>query len=183
MFLDELTALQRAVGLSSDRIVPRAQEILRLMRIKCSPGSLGRGEVCRTVLALDLACLCSDEKLHRKTLVKLCGVPEGVYASALTTTQGLIGMRKRCTPEEVGRIVGGKQVGLLARQELKRYGERFLASCPPTQRQCIDLGSAVYAVAIFYLCAKKLKHPVDKARLLELSLASEEEFSNVCRSI
>ncbi|CAM9373887.1 unnamed protein product [Choristocarpus tenellus] len=149
--------LARVAGLDPTSVIPKAQEILRLMEIKCRLGCLGKGEICRSVLAFDLACRCLDQTLHRRTVVKLCGVPEGVYVSALSTAQGLLGMRKRCNPEEVGRIVGGKRVGVMAAQELKRYEESFLASCPPSQRKCVDIGSALYAVAVFYLCAKKLK--------------------------
>lgn len=61
--------------------------MLRLMDVKCRPGSLGKGELCRTVLAFDLACRALGCEVPHKTAVKLCGAPEDVYASALGTAQ------------------------------------------------------------------------------------------------
>lgn len=57
------------------------------MDVKCRPGSLGKGELCRTVLAFDLACRTLACPVPHKTAVKLCGAPEAVYASALGTAQ------------------------------------------------------------------------------------------------
>lgn len=65
----------------------RRFQMLRRMQVKCRPGALGKGELCRTLVALDLACRALDCHLPRKTCVKLSGVPEDVYASALGTAQ------------------------------------------------------------------------------------------------
>ncbi|CAM9097535.1 unnamed protein product, partial [Hapterophycus canaliculatus] len=95
----------------------------------------------------------------------------------------LLGVQRRYTCEEIAESVGGRRVGTMAATELKRYKERFLASYPAKQVASIDLDGTVYAVSAFYLCAKKLKHPVDKQRLLDLSLVREAEFTAVCRSM
>ncbi|CAN0172907.1 unnamed protein product, partial [Ectocarpus fasciculatus] len=161
-----------------------SEQILRLMDTKCRPGTLGRGDLFRTCIAFDLACRALNCPVPQKTAVKLGGAPsEGVYVAALGTAQRLLGVQRRYTCKEIAESVGDKSTGVKAAVELKRYKERFMASYPVRQTSSIDLDGTVYAVAAFYLCAKKLKHPVDKQRLLDLSLVREDEFMAVCRSM
>ncbi|CAM9245833.1 unnamed protein product [Ectocarpus sp. 12 AP-2014] len=180
----ELEQLRLACNVESTETISKAQEILRRMDTKCRPGTLGRGDLFRTCIAFDLACRALNCPVPQKTAVKLCGAPsEGVYIAALGTAQRLLGVQRRYTCKEIAESVGDKSAGMKAAVELKRYKERFLASYPVRQVSSIDLDGTVYAVAAFYLCAKKLKHPVDKQRLLDLSLVREDEFMAVCRSM
>ncbi|CAB1096387.1 unnamed protein product [Ectocarpus sp. CCAP 1310/34] len=180
----ELERLRLACNVESTETITKAQEILRRMNTKCRPGTLGRGDLFRTCIAFDLACRALNCPVPHKTAVKLCGAPsEGVYVAALGTAQRLLGVQRRYTCREIAESVGDKSAGMKAAEELKRYKERFLASYPVRQVSSIDLDGTVYAVAAFYLCAKKLKHPVDKQRLLDLSLVREDEFMAVCRSM
>ncbi|CAN0393114.1 unnamed protein product [Pylaiella littoralis] len=180
----EFERLRVTCRVDSVGIIPKAQEILRLMDTKCRPGALGKGELCRTAVAFDLACRTLDRPVPHQTAVKLSGASsEAVYVAALGTAQRLLGVQRRYSCEDVAKSVGGKRVGTMATTELKRYKERFLASYPAKQVASIDLEGTVYAVSAFYLCAKKLKHPVDKQRLLDLSLVREAEFTGVCRSM
>eukprot|EP00903_Cladosiphon_okamuranus_P011279 g10636.t1 len=180
----ELERLRIACQVGSAETISKAQEILRLMSSKCRQGSLGRGDLCRTAIAFDLACRALACPVPHKTAVKLSGLPsEALYVAALGTAQRLLGLQQRYTCEEIAKLVGGKRVGVMATAELKRYKERFIASYPARQVASINLDGTVYAVSAFYLCAKKLKHPVDKQRLLDLSLVREAEFTAVCRSM
>ncbi|CAM9810795.1 unnamed protein product [Ectocarpus sp. 4 AP-2014] len=181
---EELERLRLACNVESTETITKAQEILRRMDTKCRPGTLGRGDLFRTCIAFDLACRALNCPVPLKTAVKLCGAPsEGVYVAALGTAQRLLGVQRRYTCKEIAESVGDKSAGMKAAVELKGYKERFLASYPVRQVSSIDLDGTVYAVAAFYLCAKKLKHPVDKQRLLDLSLVREDEFMAVCRSM
>ncbi|CAM9550344.1 unnamed protein product [Ectocarpus sp. 12 AP-2014] len=180
----ELERLRLACKVESTETITKAQEILRRMDTKCRPGTLGRGDLFRTCIAFDLACRALNCPVPQKTAVKLYGAPsERVYVAALGTAQRLLGVQRRYTCKEIAESVGDKSAGMKAAVELKRYKERFLASYPVRQVSNIDLDGTVYAVAAFYLCAKKLKHPVDKQRLLDLSLVREDEFMAVCRSM
>eukprot|EP00752_Nemacystus_decipiens_P015679 g13993.t1 len=180
----ELERLRIASRVGSIETISKAQEILRLMSSKCRPGSLGRGDLCRTAIAFDLACRVLACPVPHKTAVKLSGLQsDALYIAALGTAQRLLGLQQRYSCEEIANSVGGKRVGVMATSELKRYKERFLASYPARQVASIDLDGTVYAVSAFYLCAKKLKHPVDKQRLLDLCLVREAEFTAVCRSM
>lgn len=58
------------------------------MDSKCRPGSLGRGDLCRTVIAFDLACRALACPVPPKTAAKLSALPsEAVYVAALGTAQ------------------------------------------------------------------------------------------------
>ena len=58
------------------------------MSSKCRPGSLGRGDLCRTAIAFDLACRALACPVPHKTAVKLSGLPsEALYVAALGTAQ------------------------------------------------------------------------------------------------
>lgn len=96
-------------------------QILRLMGVKCRPGSLGKGELCRTTVAFDLACRALDCPVPRGTVFKLSSAPEAVYATSLCTAQRLLGTGKRYTCEEVAKEVTDMRVGIKAAAELKKY--------------------------------------------------------------
>lgn len=58
------------------------------MDSKCRPGALGRGDMCRTLVAFDLACRALSCPVPPKTAAKLSGSPsEAVYVAALGTAQ------------------------------------------------------------------------------------------------
>lgn len=66
------------------------------MGSKCRPGSLGRGDLCRTAIAFDLACRGLACPVPHKTAVKLSGLPsEGLYVAALCTAQRSVPVRSR----------------------------------------------------------------------------------------
>lgn len=94
------------------------------MDVKCRVGSLGKGELCRTTVAFDLACRALGCPVPRGTIVKLSSAPEAVYASSLCTAQCLVGKGKRYTCEEVAKEVTDMRVGIKAAAELKKYQVR-----------------------------------------------------------
>lgn len=96
-------------------------KILRLMEVKCRVGSLGKGELCRTVVAFDLACRALDCPIPRGTAVKHSAAPEAVYATALGIAQRLLKVERKYTPEEVATEMGDRSVGTMAAKELRRY--------------------------------------------------------------
>ncbi len=58
------------------------------MDSKCRPGSLGRGDLCRTAIAFDLACRALACPVPPKTAAKLSALAsEAVYVAALGTAQ------------------------------------------------------------------------------------------------
>lgn len=102
------------------------------MEIKCRSGSLGRGELCRTVLAFDLACRALECPISRGTAVKLSSAPEAVYAASIGTAQRLLGLQRKYTPEEVATEIGDASVGTMATKELRRYQvQRWLLRLSP----------------------------------------------------
>lgn len=91
------------------------------MEVKCGPSSLGKGELCRALIAFDLACRSLGCPIARGTAVKLSTVPENIYATSIRTAHRLLGLQRKYTPEEVAKEMGDGSVGEMAARELKRY--------------------------------------------------------------
>ncbi|CAM9518950.1 unnamed protein product, partial [Sphacelaria rigidula] len=91
------------------------------MNVRCRPGSLGKRELYRTMVAFDLACRALNCPVPRGTIVKLSSAPEAVYAAALCTAERMLGMGKRLTCQEVAKVATDMRVGIKAAAEMKTY--------------------------------------------------------------
>eukprot|EP00850_Spirogloea_muscicola_P012685 SM000083S22732 [mRNA] locus=s83:179443:182473:- [translate_table: standard] len=187
----------------------KAEELLRLCKLKFEAASFGVGEIAKTILCLELACSLLNISMTRQKGIKYSGLSEKAYLRSLNAMQNALGIRHvkisfdpvDVSPLQLGDLMFtaslrlGVQIKPLAIQfgcvrlvnavtdTLAIYKQRFLAALPASRRASADFGRPIFAVATFYLTAKKHKLKVDRLKLLEVAGIAEQEFASVCTSM
>ncbi|XP_024520651.1 origin of replication complex subunit 6 [Selaginella moellendorffii] len=166
----EMKVLERQLGMAADReVLRKAEELLHLCRMEFDAAAFGIGDVCQSVLCFEIACSMMQVPFDRQKGIKLSGLSDKAYNRSLTTVQNALGIRTSLNVRELATFCS-------------RYKERFLATLPEARRRSADFDHPVFISVTFYLCARKQKLKVDKAKLMEVSSTSDPEFSNVSSS-
>ncbi|KAL8137675.1 hypothetical protein V2J09_003676 [Rumex salicifolius] len=180
----DLTEMAKSLGVGGNKLLVRkAAELRRLCNLKFNSSVIGVGEICKTVICLEIASDRFDVILDRQTAIRLSGLPEKAYIRSFNSLQSMLDINNKLDVRELGIQFGCVRLIPLVRKGLSMYKERFLASLPATRRSSTDFNRPVFTAVAFYLCAKKNKLKVDKIKLVELCGTSESEFSSVSASM
>eukprot|EP00850_Spirogloea_muscicola_P016201 SM000130S27088 [mRNA] locus=s130:48920:51981:- [translate_table: standard] len=177
----DVRQLVRRMDLENPKAVrAKAEELLRLCKLKFEAASFGVGEIAKTILCLELACSLLNIPMARHKGIKYsAGFLHLKVQSIVFSVLKLLGVQIKPLAIQFGcvRLVNA------VTETLAMYKDRFLAALPASRRASADFGRPVFAVATFYLTAKKHKLKVDRLKLLEVAGISEKEFARVCTSM
>ncbi|CAN1321583.1 Origin of replication complex subunit 6 [Linum perenne] len=148
-----ISDIANRLGLAdSNQIVRKAAEIRRLCDVQFGSSVIGVGEVCKTVMCLEIAATRLQAMFDRRAAMKISGMSEKAYTRSFNLLQNSIGFK---------------------------YKDRFLASLPASRRASADFTRPVFTAVAFYLSAKKQKLKIDKDKLIQVCGTSESEFLSV----
>ncbi|KAG0589281.1 hypothetical protein M758_1G008400 [Ceratodon purpureus] len=180
----DMKSLQVKLGLfDQDRVVRKAQELLRLCRVHFDSSSFGVGEICKSVLCFELACGELQVSLDRQKAVRVSGMSEKAYVRSLTAMQNALGLRPKVDIRELSIKFGCVRLISTVQRVLSLYKQRFVAALPESRRISADFSRPAFTAAAFFLCSKKNKLKVDKVRLMEICGTSDPEFGNIVTSM
>eukprot|EP00850_Spirogloea_muscicola_P014257 SM000101S09255 [mRNA] locus=s101:207571:210549:+ [translate_table: standard] len=184
----DVRQLVRRMDLENPKAVrAKAEELLRLCKLKFEAASFGVGEIAKTILCLELACSLLNSPMARQKAIKYSGLSEKAYLRSLNAMQNALGVRHvKLALDPIKPLAiqfGCVRLVDAVTETLAMYKQRFLAALPASRRASADFGRPVFAVATFYLTAKKHKLKVDRLKLLEVAGISEQEFASVCTSM
>ncbi|XP_051050987.1 origin recognition complex subunit 6 isoform X2 [Phodopus roborovskii] len=80
------------LGLAEPGVLRKAEEYLRLSKVKCAGLSVHSSETSSAVICLDLAASCMKCPLDRAYLIKLSGLNRKMYQSCLKSFECLLGL-------------------------------------------------------------------------------------------
>uniref|UniRef100_A0A803QNP3 Origin of replication complex subunit 6 n=1 Tax=Cannabis sativa TaxID=3483 RepID=A0A803QNP3_CANSA len=170
----DLSDVAKKLGVSeSKQLIRKAAELRRL----CD------GEVCKAVICLEISATRLGVLFDRQCAIKLSGMSEKAYTRSYNSLQNGLGVKNKLDIRELAIQFGCVRIIPFVRKGLSLYKDRFLSSLPASRRASADFTRPVFTSVAFYLCAKKHKLKVDKIKLIELSGASESEFSSVSASM
>jgi len=154
-----IAELIQSTGLTSSReLVDKTKEYLRKLQSKLPMGSLGKGERCRTVLALEIACRQTDTHFERKQLLKNSSIADSDYQKALATCKAAL--------EITQNFVNAAQVLALQYDQelvdhikpiLNQYQKLYVDKLPTSSRSYVKLDAPLYVCAAFLLAADTKK--------------------------
>ncbi|MFS7992647.1 putative origin recognition complex, subunit 6 [Helianthus anomalus] len=180
----DLSEYARKIGISeSKQVVRKAAELRRVSDLQFDSSGAGIGEICKSIICLEIAANMMQVIFDRQTAIRLSGMSEKAYIRSFNVMQNGIGIKNKLDIRELAIQFGCVRLIPLVQKGLSLYKERFIASLPPSRRASADFTRPVFTATGFYLCAKKHKLKVDKNKLIELSGTSEDEFSSVSTSM
>jgi hypothetical protein len=151
LLLEKLSAL----GLASNvAVLDKAKELLRKMNSKLPPGSLGRAENSRPVLAVEIACRVTNTTIQRIQIQKVCVVGEVDYMKAMNTCKAALGVT--WASRDIEQILSMQYTADLVEQIapiLECYRVNYYNGLPPGARDYVKLDSPLYKCAAFFVAA------------------------------
>lgn len=139
-----------------------ANQLLRKLAVKCKPGSLGKCEVCRPAVCVELACQqCGHLGVSRELLVQQSMVKEAMYRDVFRRVEQALSLTSAWSVSQLAMVFGGEQAVKLAERILTEYQTRYSNSLQDGGRgggQARPFAQqSLYVVAAFFLATKKLK--------------------------
>ncbi|KAG6547321.1 hypothetical protein Mapa_011258 [Marchantia paleacea] len=180
----DMKQLQVKLGLPENlKLTRKAEELQRLSRVHFNSSAFGVGEVCKAVLCFELACISLQVAFDRQKAIRCSGLSEKAYTRSSNAMQNALNLRKKLDVRELAVQFGCVRLIKLAQDVLALYQSRFVAALPEARRSSADFNRPIFTAVAFYLCVRKNKLKVDKAKLIDLCGTSDSEFSNVSASM
>lgn len=151
--------LIQSLGLPSSReLLDKVKENLRKLQSKLPIGSLGKGEKCRTVLALEIACRQTGTQFERKQLLRNSSVAESDYQRALTTCKAALEITTNfVNAAEVLALQYSPDLVNDIKLILNQYQALYVDKLPLSARGYVKLDAPLYVCAAFWLVAETKK--------------------------
>ncbi|XP_021890591.1 origin of replication complex subunit 6 isoform X1 [Carica papaya] len=179
-----LSDIAKKLGLSESKyLIRKAAELRRLCDVQFDSSIIGVGEICKSIICLEIAATRLQIIFDRQTAIRLSGMSEKAYNRSFNFLQNGIGVKTTLDIRELAIQFGCVRIIPFVKKGLSLYKKRFVASLPASRRASADFTRPLFTAVAFYLCAKKHKLKVDKLKLIEVCGTAESEFSCVSTSM
>lgn len=169
MNIDSKVVSQRIESLGlplTGNLLDKTKEMLRKLSFKLPPGTLGKAESCRLIVAIEIACGVTNVPTQRTELVKMCSLNESEYSKLLMTCKTALGvswstasieqvLSLKYSPEVVGKI----------QPILAKYEQLLVKKLPEQSRCYVNLDSNLYKCAAFCVALMENKQVIPKLLL------------------
>ncbi|KAK7806266.1 hypothetical protein U0070_023881 [Myodes glareolus] len=108
------------LGLAEPGVLRKAEEYLRLSKVKCTGLSAHSSETSSAVICLDLAAACMECPLDRAYLIKLSGLNKKMYQSCLKSFECLLGLNSNIGIRDLAVQFGCTEAVNMASKILQR---------------------------------------------------------------
>jgi origin recognition complex subunit 6 len=142
----------------SSALVDKTKELLRLLQNKCPSGSLGKGEGCRNILAIDIACRITNTPIDQSILLNLSRVSSSEYQKLLNTCKTVLNVSWATTSVvDILALQYSREVAEDVTSLLKEYNDKYVMKLHKNVRAYIKLDQPLYQAAAFFVLATSNK--------------------------
>ncbi|XP_018430313.1 PREDICTED: origin recognition complex subunit 6 [Nanorana parkeri] len=179
METDVLRRLAPKLGISSARVLGKAEELLRLSQLKCAGLSAMTTATSSAVMCLQLAATSLNHPVDKDYLVRLSGLNRKVYQSCLQSFECLLGVDNKLGIRELAVQYGCMEAVNIASKILSRYE----TTLPQAQQEDLDLSKPLFITAALYSACRCLKLKVEKNKLVASSGVKKGIFERLCTQL
>ncbi|EDL11006.1 origin recognition complex, subunit 6-like (S. cerevisiae), isoform CRA_a [Mus musculus] len=167
------------LGLAEPSVLRKAEEFLRLSKVKCVSLSARSSETSNAVICLDLAASCRKCPLDRAYLIRLSGLNKMMYQSCLKSFECLLGLNSNVGIRDLAVQFSCTEAVNLAAEILQSYE----SGLPETQRADLDLSRPLFTTAALLSACKILKIKVDKTKMITASGVKKAILDRLCKQL
>ncbi|KAM9301987.1 origin recognition complex subunit 6 [Gastrophryne carolinensis] len=179
METDVLRRLAPKLGITSGRVLGKAEELLRLSQLKCAGLSAVSTATSSALMCLQLAATSLNHPVDKDYLIRLSGLNRKVYQSCLKSFECLLGVDSKLGIRDLAVQHGCMEAVNTASKILNRYE----SSLPPAQQEDLDLSKPLFITAALYAACRCLKLKVEKNKLLSASGVKKGIFERLCTQL
>ncbi|KDO24116.1 hypothetical protein SPRG_10904 [Saprolegnia parasitica CBS 223.65] len=166
----DLRALADKYGGLSPEVTGKAMEYMRMLDLKMQGGKASVSLLDRPAACLELAC---DKPRQAQAERAAHFKPLRIHANHnATVTTAALCVKFGCPAltEFVAAVHDD-------------YKHRMASKLSKASQQQVDFSRPLFPIAVFYVCAQKANHRVDKAQLIQMTFSHPNEFASVASSI
>ncbi|XP_007944992.1 origin recognition complex subunit 6 [Orycteropus afer afer] len=167
------------LGIAEPDVLRKAEEYLRLSKVKCFGLSAHSTETSSAVMCLDLAASCMKCPLDRAYLIQLSGLNKKMYQSCLKSFECLLGLKSNIGMRDLAVQFSCTEAVNMASKILQSYE----SSLPQTQQVDLDLSRPLFTSAALLSACKVLKLNVDKNKMIATSGVKKAIFDRLCKQL
>ncbi|XP_044126425.1 origin recognition complex subunit 6 [Bufo gargarizans] len=173
---ETLKRLAPKLGITSSRVLGKAEEFLRLSQVKCTGLSALTTATSSAVMCLQLAATSLNHPIDKDYLIILSGLNKKVYLSCMKSFECLLGVDSKLSIRDLAVQHGCMEAINTASKILNRYE----SSLPQAQQEDLDLSKPLFITAALYAACRCLKLKVEKNKLLATSGVKKSIFERLC---
>ena len=148
-------------GLSVHLVLGKTQELLRMLTIKLPVGRLKQAELCRHLIAIEIACLVLNLPLDKKKLIEQSDVNSKIYLEGLRQCKQVLKIQRESDVLQRLAVNFGIHLKPAATSLLEQYKKLYVDKLPMNQQALVDINSAVCNAAAFFIIGQKNKVSLD----------------------
>ncbi|EGW02014.1 origin recognition complex subunit 6 [Cricetulus griseus] len=167
------------LGLAEPGVLRKAEEYLRLSKVRCSSLSAHSSETSSAVICLDLAASCMKCPLDRAYLIKLSGLNRKMYQSCLKSFECLLGLNSNIGIRDLAVQFDCTEAVDMASNILQSYE----SSLTEAQQADLDLSRPLFTTAALLSACRILKLKVDKTKMITTSGVKKAIFDRLCKQL
>ncbi|XP_072278535.1 origin recognition complex subunit 6 [Pyxicephalus adspersus] len=179
METEVLRRLAPKLGISSARVLGKAEELMRLSQLKCAGLSAMSTATSSAVMCLQLAATSLNHPVDKDYVVRLSGLNKKVYQSCFKSYECLLGVDNKMGIRDLAVQYGCMEAVNIASKILNRYEN----SLPQAQQEDLDLSKPLFITAALYSACRCLKLKVEKNKLLATSGVKKGIFDRLCTQL
>ncbi|EQC28416.1 hypothetical protein SDRG_13744 [Saprolegnia diclina VS20] len=184
----DLRALADKYGGLSPEVTGKAMEYMRMIDLKMQGGKASVSLLDRPAACLELACDVLQQPCDSHKLFTLAG---GRSLAKHKQSVRLISSLLRLHANHNATVTTAAlcvKFGCPALTEFVAavhddYKHRMVSKLSKASQQQVDFSRPLFPIAVFYVCAQKANHRVDKAQLIQMTFSHPNEFASVVSSI
>ncbi|XP_054426271.1 origin recognition complex subunit 6 [Pteronotus mesoamericanus] len=171
--------LARRLGIPEPEVLRKAEEYLRLSRVRCAALAARTTETGRAAVCLDLAAACARCPLDRAYLTTLSGLNKKTYQSCLKSFECLLGLNSSVGIRDLAVQFSCTEAVSLASRVLQSYQASLLQA----QQADLDLSRPLFTTAALLTACRILKLKVDKDKMVATSGVKKAIFDRLCKQL
>ncbi|CAG2243870.1 ORC6 [Mytilus edulis] len=164
MSKNAVKSVAQNLGVTSQSIIRKAEELLQLIDIRVGSQSLTvlnlTGSCC-VVMCIDLAATGSGQPVNKSEALRLSGVNKKIYRNGLKTLESMLGLEERTTIRDLAIKFGCTGAADLACQVLQSYEKSFSGAD-------MDFSGSLFMASSLCAACRVLKIKVDRTKLIEI---------------
>ena len=144
-------------GLAINSVIGKAQEILRMLRIRVPIGQLKKAEICRHLFAIEIACQLLNLPVEKSKLVSQAPVSFKIYQEALINCKRQLEVKNEYDVMQMLAVKFGTTLKSAALNVLDRYEKLYIEKLDKNRRRLVSINLPECQAAAFYIVATKNK--------------------------
>ena len=138
-------------GLTVHLVLGKAQEILRKLHIKLPVGNLKKAEICRSLIAIEVACSILNIQLDKAKLMAQVSISPKLYQEGLINCKQVLKVQRDSDVTQKLAVHFGFHLKSSVHDVLEKYKRDYIDKLHPNQRALVDIKSSVCQAAAFYV--------------------------------